>query len=438
MNFKHGDAAALAAPVDPREAALARRKTLAVLLLVAAGVLLVAAKGFGRAYPHWGFGLLAAMAEAALVGGLADWFAVVALFRHPLGQRWIPHTAIIPAKKDAIGASLADFICDHFLGRQQVIDKLDEFDVARTLAGKLADEATARKVGAVVTRALPRLLGAINSRQLHAFITSMTRERLARVDLSRVAAFGLEQLTAGGRHHELVDAALAYVGEALRSEQTRAEISARVSNELWAFLRYAKLDGVVADKVADKLIAGMASLVTEMSEDRGHEMRVRIAQRLEALVAKLRDDPALRARIDGFRDELLAQEVLSEYLRGLWNDVVAWVGRDVEREDSVIALRIAQGTREVGARLLEDAAMREWINGGVKDTLEPLIDQYRDRIRAFIVERVRRWSADELTRELELGIGSDLQYIRYNGTAVGALVGGLIFVAGQAAVAFAR
>ena len=160
-------------------------------------------------------------------------------------------------------------------------------------------------------------------------------------------------------------------------------------------------------------------------------MRQRLEQQLHELVRKLRNDPELRASIDRFRDQLMDQDVLADYLRSLWNDLVAWVERDVQQPDSVIAMRVAQASRAIGTQLLDDKATRAWINAGVKDTLEPLIDEHRETIRAFIVERIRKWSAEELTRELELSVGSDLQYIRYNGTAVGALIGGLIFAVVQ-------
>jgi uncharacterized membrane-anchored protein YjiN (DUF445 family) len=143
---------------DPRIVQLARRKRVAALLLVFAALVLLAARITQQHIDHWSLGLLAAMAEAALVGGLADWFAVVALFRHPLGQRWIPHTAIIPTRKDAIGESLADFVCNHFLGREQVAEKLREVDIGAALAQRLADPVTGRKVGRVVARGLARVL----------------------------------------------------------------------------------------------------------------------------------------------------------------------------------------------------------------------------------------------------------------------------------------
>src|SRR5690606_33502091 len=150
---------------DPREAALRRRKAIALGLLGIAGLGLVVVSVFEATHPHWVFGFMAAVFEAALVGGLADWFAVVALFRHPLGMGWIPHTAIIPSKKDALGASLADFISDNFLGTRQVADKLQTMDIAGSVAAKLADSAFSQTMGRAVANALPRIRDALDSEE---------------------------------------------------------------------------------------------------------------------------------------------------------------------------------------------------------------------------------------------------------------------------------
>ncbi|MEN1940239.1 DUF445 domain-containing protein [Luteimonas sp. MJ246] len=413
---------------DPREAALRRRKSIALGLLVFAGLALAVVSVLERTHPHWAFGFMAAVFEAALVGGLADWFAVVALFRHPLGMGWIPHTAIIPSKKDALGASLADFISDNFLGTRQVADKLQTMDIAGSVASKLADSAFSQTMGRAVANALPRILDALDSEELHRFLHRIADARLRQVDLSGVVAVVLRQLTDEGRHQALVDAGLAYAGEVLAAPGTHERISALASRELWNVLRYLKLEGVVADKVADKLVAGMSGMLNDMATDRDHEMRQRIGVEFERLILRLEDDPGLQERVNVFRDQLIQDSDLSRYLRSLWTDLGTWIREDVQREDSAIAARTAGVGAEIGARLAADDDMRAWINRGIVDLILPEVERYREGIRGFIVERVRQWSADELTRELELAVGSDLQFIRYNGTAVGALIGGILYV----------
>src|SRR5690606_19386270 len=350
------------------------------------------------------------------------------LFRHPLGMGWIPHTAIIPSKKDALGASLADFISDNFLGTRQVADKLQTMDIAGSVAAKLADSAFSQTMGRAVANALPRILDALDSEELHRFLHRIADARLRQVDLSGVVAVVLRQLTDEGRHQALVDAGLAYAGDVLAAPGTHARISDMASRELWNVLRYLKLEGVVADKVADKLVSGMSGMLNDMASDRDHEMRQRIGVEFERLILRLEDDPGLQERVNAFRDQLIQDSDLSRYLRSLWQDLGGWIREDVQRGDSAIAARTASVGAEIGARLAADDDMRAWINGGIVDLILPEVERYREGIRGFIVERVRQWSADELTRELELAVGSDLQFIRYNGTAVGALIGGILYV----------
>jgi uncharacterized membrane-anchored protein YjiN (DUF445 family) len=411
-------------PPDPRITALQRRKRIAAALLVFAALVLLATHIAQQHVQHWSLGLLAAMAEAALVGGLADWFAVVALFRHPLGQRWIPHTAIIPTRKDAIGESLADFVCNHFLGREQVAEKLREVDIGAALARRLADPDTGRKIGRVVARGLAKFLGVLSSERLLHFAHEVSRDKLRSLDLSALAALGIERFTADGRHQALVTDLLRFVSDKLQSPEVQEEVKRRVGREVGRVMSWLGADAYAANR----LISAGIDLIGEMAEDPEHEVRVYVERQVQALVARLRSDERLRRDIDEYRDRLLEGEEFRTYLRGLLMDLVRWVNDDAAREDSRIAERVAAGIAEVGARLLDDADMREWIGTGVRETVEPLVEEHRDAIRRFIVERIHRWNAEEMTREMELAVGSDLQFIRYNGTAVGALVGGLIFV----------
>lgn len=413
---------------DPRIAALQQRKRIALLLLVAAAVGMVMFESLDALRPHPGWSLGATVMEAALIGGLADWFAVVALFRYPLGQRWIPHTAIIPNKKDAIGQSLADFICDHFLGKEQVVQKLRGFDLAGRLAGRLADPASADRLGAALAEATPRLLRALGSQELHAFLHGAVQRQAGRFDLSSVAAAGLEHLTAHGRHEDLVDAALAYVRDALASEETREMIAQRVSEELWTVLKMVRLDRIIVERITEKIVTGTTGLVTEMASDRDHPTRLRIGAEFRRLIERLKTDESLRRNVEEIRDQLLAQPELSDYLRDLWNELIDWLERDLATGESKVQAHIATIAQAIGRQLATDETTRQWINATVQATVEPLIEGYREDVRRFIVDKVKQWSADELTQELELSIGSDLQYIRYNGTLVGGLIGALLWV----------
>src|SRR5690606_21912084 len=193
-------------------------------------------------------------------------------------------------------------------------------------------------MGKALADALPRILDALDSEELHRFLHRIADARLRQVDLSGVIAVVLRQLTADGRHQALVDAGLAYTGKVLAAPGTHERISEMASRELWKVLRYLKLEGVVADKVADKLVAGMAAMVKDMASDRDHEMRQRIGAEFERLVERLESDPAMQERVNAFRDQLIEDSDLSRYLRSLWRDLAAWIREDVDRENSAIAL----------------------------------------------------------------------------------------------------
>ena len=412
---------------SPRAVALARRKRVAVAMLAAAAVLFVAATWMEVRHPHWAFGLLVAMAEAAMIGGLADWFAVVALFRHPLGQRWIPHTAIIPNRKDALGRALADFICNHFLEPGEVMRKLDEFDPASRLAVALSRPENAARVGRLVVDLSPHLLALLDSERLHAFLERLTREQLRRMDVAALAGQVLEVMTHQRRHQALLDSVLRDIAGVLTDPGTQETVAARIAPQLWSVLRLTGLDEPVARRLAERVVAGVGDLVDEMASEPDHELRLRFDHYAADFIARLRSDPALQRKVGEMRDRLLDDPALPRYVRGLWDDVLAWLRQDLLREDSEIAARAGRVAMVLGERLSADTSMRDWLNGWLRATVEPMVDRYRGSIRDFIVERVGRWDTRELVDELELSVGSDLQYIRYNGTAIGALIGGLLF-----------
>ena len=396
-------------------------------MLAAAAVLFVAATWMEVRHPHWAFGLLVAMAEAAMIGGLADWFAVVALFRHPLGQRWIPHTAIIPNRKDALGRALADFICNHFLEPGEVMRKLDEFDPASRLAVALSRPENAARVGRLVVDLSPHLLALLDSERLHAFLERLTREQLRRMDVAALAGQVLEVMTHQRRHQALLDSVLRDIAGVLTDPGTQETVAARIAPQLWSVLRLTGLDEPVARRLAERVVAGVGDLVDEMASEPDHELRLRFDHYATDFIARLRSDPALQRKVGEMRDRLLDDPALPRYVRGLWDDVLAWLRQDLLREDSEIAARAGRVAMVLGERLSADASMRDWLNGWLRATVEPMVDRYRGSIRDFIVERVGRWDTRELVDELELSVGSDLQYIRYNGTAIGALIGGMLF-----------
>lgn len=394
-------------------------KRVALGLLCAAALLYALASALQARHPAWGY--VAAFAEAAMVGAIADWFAVVALFRHPLGLP-IPHTAIIPSNKDRIGAKLAGFICNNFLSTQQVLAKLRQFDPAGRIADWLARPESGRQLGEWGVTAARYGLGAFDDARVRDFIGRAAAAGLEKIDLSRLMGQALDALTAGGRHQALLDDVLAQVAALLEGEEVQAHITEAIAREIKT-LRYVGLDQVAAKLATRKIVAAVANTIGELAAEPAHPMRVRFDHFVDDFVVRLKLDPEFQARGEQIRAELMAHPALGDYLHGLWGELLTWLDHDLQRNDSSIAKRIASMAGALGSRLQGDEAIRKWINEQIEAAAPLAIERYREDIRAYIVERVGEWNADEMTVELEKHIGRDLQFIRINGTLVGGLVG---------------
>ena len=404
---------------------LARMKALALGLLLLAAALYALAVHLLPSHPGWGY--LAAFAEAAMVGAIADWFAVTALFRHPLGLP-IPHTAIIPRKQARLGRNLADFICTHFLATPQVMAKLEAFDAAARLAGWLRLPANAEALGRQLVGVARYGLHALRDERVRQFIQRSATRRLRELDLAHLAGQLLDMLTYERRHQAMLDELLAQLDALLQDEAVQQRIAAGLSSEFSAlrfrlFGRDIPLDEKAGQWSADKLVRRVSELIGEISRDPQHELRGKFDACLLRFVARLKDDPAFRLKGEQIREQLLAHPALSGYLRELWDDLVDWLQADLTDPDSTIRRRLVRLCLRLGEALARDAAMRRWINDQLLEVAPRLVERHREDIRRYIAERVERWNSDELVALLEHNVGKDLQYIRINGTLVGGMVG---------------
>ncbi|WP_354401666.1 DUF445 domain-containing protein [Variovorax sp. OAS795] len=394
-------------------------KRVALGLLCGAALLYALASTLHGQHPAWGY--VAAFAEAAMVGAIADWFAVVALFRHPLGLP-IPHTAIIPSNKDRIGAKLAGFICNNFLSTAQVLAKLRQFDAAGRLADWLARPASGEKLGEWGVAAARYGLSAFDDERVRAFMGRAAARGLEKIDLARLMGQALDALTAGGRHQALLDDVLQQVAGLLDGEEVQAHITEAIAREIKT-LRYVGLDQVAAKLATRKIVAAVARTIAELAAEPAHPMRRRFDHFVDDFVVRLKLDPEFQQRGEQIRGELMAHPALGDYLHGIWGELLAWLHDDLGRGDSTIRRRIASMAGALGQRLQADEAIRHWINEQIEAAAPLAIERYREDIRRYIEERVGEWNASEMTDELERHIGRDLQFIRINGTLVGGLVG---------------
>lgn len=366
---------------------------------------------------------LAAFSEAAMVGALADWFAVVALFRRPLSLP-IPHTAIIPRNKGRIARGLSEFIQSNFLSAGAVMQRIAEFRPAHTLCQWLLRPENAETVATYATRFIAYALTAIDDERVRRFLHETVRKTVGRADLSSAAAGVLDILTENKRHHALLDAALNGLDDLLAKDETHRLIAAEVAKSaplLKKISDWFQLD--LDERAALKIVEIAIAKVSEVRRDRDHELRRKFDQAVAGFIDRLKTDPGIRERVNRIRDELLENPALADYLGGLWSEFRAWLADDLGRRPSLTHERIAGMVLAFGQRLEADREIRQWIDEQILRAAPPLVEEHRAKIGGFIEDQINGWQEKKLVEELERHIGADLQYIRVNGTLVGGLAG---------------
>jgi uncharacterized membrane-anchored protein YjiN (DUF445 family) len=376
---------------------------------------------------HRLFAYLAATCEAAMIGALADWFAVVALFRHPLNLP-LPHTAIIPKNRTRIAQGISQFIEEKFLSTPAIVEKIKEMNPAETLASWLLKPANAHMIADYVARFFSYLLNALDDRRVRHFLQQAITARLHQIDVARGLGELLGLLTENNRHHALLDQVLASLDEYLARPATRDYVAAEIATHM-PFLqwlsRYFHIN--LDERAALKLLEIASAKVSEVRADPEHELRRRFDAAVDGFIRKLKEDETVRARVHQLRNELLENPTVADYVEGLWNGMKAWINADLAAEGSLVRANLRDMAGSLGAQLQADASIKEWINEQVLAAAPPYVERHRSAVGSFIERQIHQWNEETLVRELEREIGPDLQYIRINGTLVGAAAGLVIY-----------
>ncbi|MCU0671140.1 MAG: DUF445 domain-containing protein [Myxococcota bacterium] len=381
------------------------------------------ARAFEHDYPWLGY--VRAFAEAGMVGALADWFAVVALFRHPL-RLPIPHTAIIPRSKDRIGSGLAKFVAENFLASDAVAARLAGADIAAgALARWLARPANRKLFATRAARFVPALLQAFDDDDVQRLVRDLFAKRLSGIELSPVAGELLETLTAHDRHRPLVDEMLQQAAKLLTDAEP--EIRQRVRERtgwLWQKLG-------IDERVSDKLIEAVETTLEELARDPEHTFRAKLDDAIRRFATELRTSPQRREEGEALKARLLDHPALGRYVREVWEDFRAEMTTDAERPDSAIARHLAGIAEGISELIDRDETVRRKLNRWLRGAVLELVESRRDEVAQLIAETVRKWDAETFSRKIEAEVGRDLQYIRINGTLIGGLAGLAIFVASK-------
>jgi len=396
-----------------RQLELNRMKLFATGLLVAVALLFVVALLFERRYPWVGF--VRAFAEAAMVGALADWFAVTALFRHPLGLP-IPHTAIIPRRKDSIGASIGRFVEDNFLSEDVLISRMRALHVLQRAAGAISQPAVSEQIAKHATTAINNALLVVNDDDVQAAIERSLVARIHATQPAPLLGRALSALLAGRRQPELVYELVKIVEHLVEENKAAIRIKIRQETPWW-------LPESVDRHIAERLFETIESTLHAVSVDPNHPFHDRFHALLYEFIERLQHDPATIARGEALKEELLGNPIIRELSASLWAEIKAALVAQSDHPHSTLQTTIEHSVRQFGELLLHDELLAAKINGWVESLVVYASQEYRHQFGQLIAHTVSKWDADLTSNKIELQIGRDLQFIRINGTVVGGLAG---------------
>jgi uncharacterized membrane-anchored protein YjiN (DUF445 family) len=406
-----------AAPSDAARAGELRRvKALASLVLASTLAIFVVAKMLLKVHPVFGF--IAAFAEAATIGGLADWYAVVALFKRPLGLP-IPHTAIIQGNQHRIADKLGEFIEVHFLEAGPVEAKLRQVDFGSFIADWLRDRKRSDDLSRFVLRLLPEAFAATETSGLMSFVTRRMMTQLQSIDLAPLAAGTLRALVEERRHQALFDDFLRIIHDTMTQAETMAMIRAKIRAELPTLLRLYRADKFILNKI----VASVTAFLEEVRNDPKHPFRGEFDRMVLSFVDRLATDKTYGARIDGLKRDLLARPELTDLARTIWSNTRSFIERSASGESQVLQHHLSGMFVAAGEALKGDADLRGEINEGLVVVLRSFIADQKSGVSTFISDQVKGWDMAQLISLIEINIGKDLQYIRFNGSLIGGLAG---------------
>lgn len=410
---------------------LTKAKRTPLLLLLAAACIFVVTAFMPRGF--WVDGIKA-IAEAAMVGALADWFAVAALFRRVPIPVVSAHTAIIPRNKHKIADNLAVFVQDKFLDVPSLVGLIQKHDPARSITGWLTQPANTARLGDYVVKLTGGILELTDDVRIQVFIKDALRGVLARVDLSQSMGAILDTLTRDGRHQELLDAGIDQVVALLRKPEAREFIAERIVD--WVKSEYPTMEKILpsawlGEKGAEAIAKAVNRMLEQISENPTHVFRQKFDETTHKLIVRLKSDPAFLQKGEELKRYLMEGEAFSSYIKDMWGELRAWLKRDLQSSESALHARVAAMGQWVGRELARDPALRQSLNDHLEEAARAMAPDFAKFLTRHISDTVKNWDSHEMSRQIELNIGKDLQYIRINGTIVGGFIGLLLYASSQ-------
>ncbi|UKY37101.1 DUF445 domain-containing protein [Pantoea dispersa] len=410
---------------------LKRSKRLALSLLLIAAATFVVTLFLPPTF--WVLGLKA-IAEAAMVGALADWFAVVALFRRVPVPFISRHTAIIPRNKDRIGENLGRFVQEKFLDTDSLLALIRRHDPSQLLAQWLNTPGNADRIGRHLLQVMRGFLDLTDDQRIQRFLRRAVHRALDKVDLTQSSTLLLDSLTKNNRHQELLDAAVQQLLRLLHKPGTREFIALQI-------VRWLKREHPIKAKVlptewlgehsAELVANAVDSILDEVARDQGHEFRLGFNRAVQRLIERLKSDPEMAERAESIKHWLKEDESFNRYIGELWQDLRRWLKSDLNSDDSRVQERVRLAALWLGETLAADEALRTSMNQHLEDAARSVAPEFAAFLTRHISDTVKSWDAREMSQQIELNIGRDLQFIRINGTLVGGTIGLVLFLLSQ-------
>jgi uncharacterized membrane-anchored protein YjiN (DUF445 family) len=404
-------------PADAQRAKdLLRIKMVATALFASSVVIAIVAR-FLEPH-HWSLAYLAAWAEAAAVGGLADWYAVVALFRHPCGVP-LPHTAIISNNRERIARSFGDFVQEQFLAPEPIAQKLESVDFAALAADWLSDDERSDSLARFALQMTPQALSAIEETGLRAFVAQAMTDRFNEIELAPVAAKLLSSIVDDQRRQRIFDEVLVGLHGLLNDEKTHEAIREKMRRELPTLFNLFRADAYLVRR----FVALVSASIEEARAQPDHPLRLEFDHFAHEFIEKLGTSREYAAKAETLKQEFLARPEVRGLGEDLWLSVAAFLQKEAQGENSFPETHLGRFIADLGRKLANEPQLRADINIGVVQVLQTFIQAHKREVARFITDQIRSWDVEQMITIIELNIGRDLQYIRLNGTFIGGLAG---------------
>lgn len=384
--------------------------------------------------PNFWVSGLKAISEAAMVGALADWFAVVALFRRvplPFISR---HTAIIPRNKDRIGDNLGRFVQEKFLDTQSLVALIRRHEPANIIGAWLSKPENAERVGQQLLQVMSGFLELTDDSRIQGLLRRAVHKAIDKVDLTHSSALVLESLTKNNRHQILLDSLIAQLIKLIQKESSREFIARQVVH--WLKTEHPRKAKILptewlGEQSAELVSSAVNSMLDDISQDQAHQLRQAFDRATLKFIDRLKSDPEMAARAENIKSYLKEDEAFNRYLSELWGDLRGWLKADMNSEDSRTRQRIADAGQWFGETLVNDGALRASLNEHLERAATSVAPEFAAFLTRHISDTVKSWDARDMSQQIELNIGKDLQFIRINGTLVGGAIGLMLYLLSQ-------